>query len=182
LARNYKKAIDIYKDIEEFETVGDIYTDMGKHETAKNYYTTVADDYVKHHQYVKASLIYRKKMRDTITGQNLLLEGWNKNRDAENCLNNYFAHFSSEDELLKEVKSVDKQFVNSGNDFQFLSVMKHLYKKHPVLEDSIQDMAYTIIAQHPKHTAYISMLNAFVKEDKQITKDVVKFRLKHNRK
>ncbi|MCY1692708.1 hypothetical protein OVA29_21550 [Exiguobacterium sp. SL14] len=93
-AKQYKKAIDLYKELEQKEKVGDLYRKMNDAKNANIYYQMVVDDCVNNSQMVKkGSLIYRKKMELPDEAQKILLKGWEEDRDAFNCLNNYFTIF-----------------------------------------------------------------------------------------
>ena len=91
-AKQYKKAIDLYKEMEQKEKVRDLYKEINDLRNAHSYYQMVADDYVDNSQMVKASLVYRKKMEKIQDAQKVLLKGWEEDKDAFNCLNNYFAN------------------------------------------------------------------------------------------
>ena len=85
-------AIGLYKELNEYEKVGDLYMLQQKKETAFEYYQIVADDYIAHDKYVKASLLYKNKMENTESAQEFLLKGWRHQKDAFNCINNYFPY------------------------------------------------------------------------------------------
>ena len=66
--KQYKKAIDLYKELEQKEKVGDLYREIHDVANSNLYYQMVIDDYVKNNQMVKGSLIYRKKNGPTGSG------------------------------------------------------------------------------------------------------------------
>ncbi|MFY0629123.1 MAG: hypothetical protein JXR05_02010 [Flavobacteriaceae bacterium] len=179
LARSYNKAINLYKELDENEKIGDIYAKINDKKNAHTYYQMVIDDYVENDSYVKASLIYRKKMGDITSSRNLLLKGWRENLDPIRCLNNYFVQFENEKELEEKIHQVYKDDVNSNNELNFLDVIEIEYKKGNNSQDSIQNMAYKIISKNADKNYIVSVLSHFVKEDRHVTKDIIKHRLKN---
>ncbi|WP_259014669.1 hypothetical protein [Emticicia fluvialis] len=102
--RLYMKAIEIYKELQQPEKVADLYTLLKNSKEANRYYEMVIEDYIKNKQYVRASIIYRKKMKQPLKGQALLLQGWHQNLDAYNCLNNYFVNIENTELLINEIR------------------------------------------------------------------------------
>jgi hypothetical protein len=173
----YNKAIDIYKQLEQTEKVGDLYLLLNQEDEAGRFYKMVAEDYVSKKQYIKASLIYRKKMNQPLQAQALLLEGWHKNFDAFNCLNNYFTNISGADILIAEIRRFYIKELDEKRKETFLKVIKVEFNKHEVLEAPIKDIAYEIIADCIKTNPLIaSELTSFNPKDKSLTKDIMKFK------
>ena len=79
-------AIDLYKELKEYEKVGDLYSSINQQKNADKFYEIVAGEYTQTNQFLKASLIYRKKMHQPERGQQLLLESWRnaKTHDRRN--------------------------------------------------------------------------------------------------
>lgn len=176
LARSYTKAIQLLKELKQDERIGDIYVKMGDTEKANTHYQKVIDEYVANDQYVKASLIYRKKMMDKRTAKDLLISGWRQNKDAVNCLNNYFAHYDKEEWFGREMEKIYQKEVNFDNELNFLKVIGKEYKKRQTAKENIQDIAYEIISRNAQSDYVISELNNFV-QDRQVSKDIIKHRL-----
>lgn len=175
--RLYEKAIDIYKELGEQEKVGDLYWLLNRQKDAEHYYGMVADDYVKNNQYVKASLMYRKKMKMPLKAQGLLLDGWHKNHDAHNCLTNYFTNIEDEVKLGIEIKRFYAVELEVKKREAFLQILKIEFHKHESLKPAVKAMAYEIIAGCIENTPFIaSELIAFNQNDKSISKDVMKYK------
>lgn len=174
------KAIELNKEIFEYETVGDLYRKISKDTEANKYYSIVIDEHLKSHKYVKASLVYRKKMQDNTSAQALLLDGWRKDRDAYNCLNNYFANIQDINQLSSEISHIYQSETNIGNQEVFLEVLKHEHSRHESLRTRTREIAYEIVASSAqKNTSLVSELRYFNK-DTHLIKDIIRF--KHSKR
>jgi tetratricopeptide (TPR) repeat protein len=151
LARSYSKAIRLYKELDMNEKVGDIYTKIKDTEKANFHYQIVADNYINSYRYVKAALLYRKKMNDTEAATEILLKGWQENRDAVNCANNFFANFKDKATLTKKLLDFKEENVHDKNEQNFLKVLALEHNKAEAPKEEIQEMAYEIISKHHKH-------------------------------
>ncbi len=169
-------AIGLYIELDENEKVGDLYAGIGRRKQADVYFEKVADNYKAKDQFLKASLIYRDKMHNAGAGQSILLEGWRTNKDAFNCLNNYFTNIGDVRTLGNEIRSIYAKDVDHSNRQIFLQAMRHEYGKENELADSIKEIAYEIVAAHVTvNPAIVSELRAFNTKDKELTKDTTKF-------
>ncbi len=178
LARSYSKSIKLYKELEMNEKVGDLYQKMDDKKKAHHHYQIVVDDYSKNYQYVKASLVYRKKMDNIIAANELLLKGWNDHKDAVNCANNYFANFKDKASLEKELHDFKAKRTNTGNEQNFLKALTHEYNKDIAPKEDIQFMAYEVISKNHKNEEMVSLLKHFVNDDTQLTKDILRHKMK----
>jgi tetratricopeptide (TPR) repeat protein len=175
-------AIELYKELNNLEKVGDLYASIHNRKEALFYYQKVADSYTANHQYLKASLLYRKKMNEVETAQDILLKGWRQKRDAFNCMNNYFAGIRAIKQLGFELETVYQNEVTPVNREIFLRVLQHEYGRHPELNQQVRDLAYEIIVEQAKsNPSIVSELQTFNKEDKLLAKDTMRFKLR-NRK
>ncbi|WP_046759228.1 soluble NSF attachment family protein [Kordia jejudonensis] len=177
-ARSYKKAIKLYKEIGDHESAGDVYTKIEDTKNAQHHYQIVVDTYAKNDQYVKASLIYRKKMDDKTSASKLLVKGWRENKDAVNCLNNHLVHFESEKALQAEINHFYKNEVHKGNNLNFLKVLKTEFKKEIAPKENIQNIAYELVSKNHQNTEVLGNLYDFVKEDSQIVSDIIRHRIR----
>ncbi len=170
-------AIGIYKELNDNEKVGDLYVSISKRREADLYYEKVADNYKKNHQFVKASLIYSKKMNNPAAGQDLLMEGWRTKTDAINCLNNYFENISDVEERGKSIEAIYSSLDNSNKE-DFLYVIRHEFKKQNELSASIQEKAYEIVASRlSTNPSIVAELKTFNPENNQLMKDTLRFSL-----
>jgi hypothetical protein len=174
----YSQSIEIYKELGQKEKVGDLYLLDNNKPEADKYFKIVADDYIENSQYVKASLIYKKKIKDSQKTQDLLIKGWRNNNDAYNCLNNYFANINQLSNVKKAISGIYKHEVFPENKETFLQVIKQEFAKNDQLKELTKKIAYEIISERISSNPQIaSELMFFNKEDKQISKDVLKYRL-----
>lgn len=172
------EAIEIYKELNLNEKVGDLYTGIHKRKEADIYYQKVVDNYKLTNQYVKASLVYKYKMNNEQAGQSLLINGWRDNRDAFNCLNNYFSNISDIKQLHTEINTIYQIDVADNNRATFLQVIKHEYKKGNELAEPIKEMAYEIIAKEIKQNpSIVAELKNFNSNNKELIKDTLRFTL-----
>lgn len=180
-AKQYKKAIDLYKEMQQKEKVGDLYKELNDLKNAHSYYQMVADDYTANSQMVKASLIYSKKMELPEKAQKVLLKGWNEDKDAFNCLNNYFANVYDIKKLETEIQNL-YQKTPSYKKMIYLEAMKHEFKKDTKLQDVTRTIAYEIIAEKVgTRSEIINELKYFNPDDSVILKDISRFKTGRNK-
>ena len=180
-AKQYKKAIDLYKEMEQKEKVGDLYKEINDLKNAHIYYQMVADDYVTNKQMVKASLIYRKKMEKPEEAQKILLQGWEENRDAFNCLNNYFANIFDVKKLETEIQDL---YAKAPDDKKiiYLDALKHEFKKDKKLQAVSRKIAYEIIAEKVgTRSEIVNELKHFNPDDEVILKDISRYKTSRNK-
>lgn len=180
-AKQYKKAIDLYKELEQKEKVGDLYRQINDIKNSNTYYQMVVDDYVNNNQMVKGSLIYRKKMEMPDEAQKILLEGWEEDRDAFNCLNNYFANIFDIKKLDNQIQQLYEK-TPSDKKIIYLEAMKHEFKKDPKLQSTTRNIAYEIIAEKiSTRSEIVNELKHFNPDDEVILKDISRYKTGRNR-
>lgn len=180
-ANQYKKAIDIYKELEQKEKVGDLYKELNDTKSANSYYQMVIDDYVSNNQMVKGSLIYRKKMDSPYEAQKILLKGWEENKDAFNCLNNYFVNINDVDVLDEKIQSLYQE-TPSEKKLIYLEAMKYEFNKDSKLQETTRNIAYEIIAENvEQHSSVINELKHFNPKDDVILKDISRYKTGRNK-
>lgn len=180
-ARQYRKAIDLYKELGQKEKIGDLYRQMDDVKNANTYYQMVADDYVNNGQMVKGSLIYRKKMEMPGEAQKILLQGWEDGHDAFNCLNNYFANISDTRTLRQQITQL-YETTPSDKKVIYLEAMKHEFRKTPELQPVTRNIAYEIIAEKAAtRSEIVNELKHFNPEDEVILKDISRYKMGRNR-
>ncbi|KQT25793.1 hypothetical protein ASG22_03545 [Chryseobacterium sp. Leaf405] len=180
-AKQYKKAIDLYKELEQKEKVGDLYRQINDVKNANAYYQMVVDDFVTNSQMVKASLIYRKKMEIPDEAQKILLKGWEEDKDAFNCLNNYFTNIFDVKKLELEIQNL-YQKVPDYKKITYLEAMKHEFKKDPKLQSTTRTIAYEIISEKiATRSEIVNELKHFNPDDEVILKDISRYKTGRNR-
>ncbi len=171
------EAIDLYKILKSNEKVGDLYMQINMKKEAYEHYEIVAEKYKSTEQYVKAALLYKYKMNDKYSAQSLLLNGWRKNKDAYNCLNNYFENITTLDQLEKEINEVHTNDVNNKNCESFLKVIKQEFDKKNKLNEFIKNKAYEIISSYAEgNKSIVSHLQHFNKQDKRLFIDISRYK------
>lgn len=176
------EAITLYKELNQNEKVGDLYVSINKKKDADVYYEKVVDTYKSNNQYVKASLIYKNKIQNSTQGQSLLMEGWRKGKDASSCLSLYLSNIEDMKILKAEISNIYINDLPPYNCEAFVRVLQNEYKKKNELSDSIKEMAYEVIAsQLHNNPEIISEIKIFNKSDKELTKDVLRFKLKNKK-
>ncbi|KQT17082.1 hypothetical protein ASG31_12080 [Chryseobacterium sp. Leaf404] len=180
-AKQYQKSIDLYKELGQKEKVGDLYKQINDTKSADSYYQMVVDDYVGNSQMVKASLIQRKKMDNPEAAQKILLQGWEENKDAFNCLNNYFVNIYDTEVLNQKIQNL-YEHTPSDKKLIYLEAMKHEFTKDPKLQETTRNIAYEIIAEKVEtNTSIINELKHFNPQDEVILKDISRYRTGRNK-
>lgn len=180
-AKQYQKSIELYKELEQKEKVGDLYMQINDTKNANSYYQMVVDDYVSNDQMVKASLIYRKKMDVPEEAQKILLQGWEENKDAFNCLNNYFVNINTIEDLNHTIQNLYEK-TPSDKKLIYLEAMKYEFKKDSKLQETTRNIAYEIIAENiENHSSIINELKHFNPKDEVILKDISRYRTGRNK-
>ena len=173
----YKEAIDLYIELAMNEKAGDLHTKIGQLEEAFKYYSIAADLHKKKGQFVKAALIFRKKMFAPELGQDALMEGWRAQKDSINCLNNYFYNIEDPAELWEAIQAVYQKEVPKKRQVQFLKVLTKEYKKGNDFQEGVRGIAYEIIADEIKTNPNMaSELLYFNPKEKELTRDTILFR------
>lgn len=180
-AKQYQKSIELYKELEQKEKVGDLYTQINDTKNAHSYYQMVVDDYVNNNQMVKASLIYRKKMDVPEEAQKILLQGWEENKDAFNCLNNYFVNINNVEDLNHTIQDLYAK-TPSDKKLIYLEAMKHEFKKDLKVQEITRNIAYNIIAENiNSRSEIVNELKYFNPDDEVILKDISRYKTGRNR-
>lgn len=178
-----KEAIELYKELQKDEKVGDLYLSIDKKKEANFYYQKVVDSHKESKRYISAALLYRNKMKQPMKGQELLMEGWESDIDAFNCLNNYLVNLrnDTDDERFIEEKLnyVYDTTILNNSDKPFLEVLRLEYnkKQSQKLTHSIREMAYKIIAKNIDNNATMAEhLKFFNPSDKMMEKETSRYR------
>lgn len=122
-------------------------------------------------------------MHQVQSAQDVLLKGWRSNKDAFNCLNNYFSNIIEEKQVLFQLQQINAVDLTNHNKGIFLRVLEYEYCRRPGIEEEIKDMAYEIISeQAAMNPSVISELRMFNKQDKQLVKDTMRFKMNYRNK
>ncbi|MBB4801937.1 tetratricopeptide (TPR) repeat protein [Flavobacterium nitrogenifigens] len=179
----YRQAIEIYKELNQDEKTGDLYLILKEKKEADKYFQKVIDRYKANFQYVKASLIYKNKIGNISEAQVLLREGWRTNKDAYNCLNNYFSNIKTTDELAETISEVYGKDVSETNSESFLQAIKQEFKRDQKMEELTKNIAYEIVANKIDKKPEIALeLLHFNEKNRSMLKDVMKYKIKAGKK
>lgn len=180
-AKQYDKAITLYKELQQKEKVGDLYKEMNDFENAFIWYQMVVDDYVQSHQMVNASLIYQIKMEKPNEAQEILLQGWKENKEPLNCLTHYFANIPEVGKLEKEIKYLYEN-TSPNKKLIYLEAMKVEFKKDQRLQKMTRNIAYEIIAENiNSRSEIVNDLKLFNPCDEVVLKDISRYKTGRNR-
>ncbi len=181
-ARLYDEAVNIYVELKMHEKAGDLFTQMGQNEKAAEQYTHAAKLLENNYQYLRASFIYEQKVGNSQLAKNILIRGWQQNRDAFNCLNNYLNYFPKPADLKSELTRLYQNEVNEKNASRFINVLKYEFAKPTPNKEFIRNLAYEIAVENlQQQPEIISELVAFNPKDKEFTKDVIRYKVKVNK-
>ena len=175
------EAIELYKELKQYEKVGDRYMGQQKTNDALAFYQHAVDEKVSAGRYVTASLIYREKMNATGAAQELLLKGWRTNRDAVNCINNYFQNIDDHSLLGKQIQHIYRNEVTEEQMNAFIMALKYEYKKGDEVAALSKEIAYEIVAGlAAKQPDIVSELRNF-NNDPGLVKDVLRYKASRRR-
>ncbi|MGG9962278.1 hypothetical protein [Ferruginibacter sp. SUN106] len=172
----YTDAIGLYKELKENEKAGDLYMLQQKKVEAFEQYQQVADEHIDSGRYVKASLLYRNKMNNAAPAQELLLKGWRTDKDAFNCINNYFKNIEDPKLLLQAIENVYARDTTDHNKPVFLTALKYEQQKDAAVTNRTKEMAYEIVADLAvTNPDIVSELKNF-NDDQSLSKDVLRYK------
>jgi tetratricopeptide (TPR) repeat protein len=174
-----REAIELYKELNDHEKAGDLYIKINKHAEAMIQYDRVVNAYKASNQYVKASLLCREKMNDPKRGQLLLIEGWDNNHDASNCLRTYLSTIEDTDQRWKEITSIYTYRTTDVHRESFLEALKYEFRKKNELSEQIREMVFEVVATHIKiNPSIVSELRDFNPNNTELRKDAIRFKMK----
>lgn len=181
-AKLYDKAIEMYKTKDMYERIGDLYSLMNNKKEADVFYQKEIDRHSSDLQYIKAAKVSSEKMNNPNYAQSLLLKGWKEFADPYNCLGKYFSNIEKEKERGREIKRIFEEDITPKNREGFLRILQKEYKQTESLRGMTKDIAYTIIADIlPQNKNIASELIAFNKEDSQLIKDTIRYKLSRSK-
>jgi len=172
-----EQAIQLYQELEDYEKAGDLYLHLNDKESADKQYDITANRYKNNHQYLKAALVYRNKMGTPERGQEILMQGWELNQDAYNCLNNYLENIDDKEMRVQALRSVFETDIPDSKLKDFMAVVQLEYKKDKDLQDSAREIAYQLVAENiARDESWASELQLFNRADKQLVKDTIRYK------
>jgi tetratricopeptide (TPR) repeat protein len=176
-AAMYEKAIELHLKGNNYTKVADLYRSLNNEEQAVHYYHKLIEIYMETGLHLQASVIYDVKLHQTDKAKDILLFGWKTGRDSYNCLKAYFAHHD-DIELAEEIPRLYAQDVPQEDRELFMRVLQKLYQHRVKVQSLIKDISFEIIVgEAEKNPGIVSEIRIFNKEDKQLVKDLLRFKL-----
>jgi tetratricopeptide (TPR) repeat protein len=176
LANMPYEAIELYKLLYAYETLGDIYTSLDDKESASQYYEMVATGYINGSQFIKAASFVHEKMNDYERARQLLLRGWNEGREPVEALTEYFK-MSNQAFIEKDLETFYKSEISVKTGEHFLHVIKKLYPLANALPSNIRAIFYELLSDRaPDKQHLLKELKYLNPEDSRILKDVIAFK------
>jgi tetratricopeptide (TPR) repeat protein len=181
-AKAYKEALNLYLKLDDHEKVGDIYAQLNEFSKAKMAYHRKKDELIHDGLYLEASELYRTKLKSPTDAQNTLLEGWDKNCNAKECLILYFNKLANKEDLALEIQTIYETKIKESKSL-FLIVLKSQFGKDAIVNKKIRDISYQIVSElSHKNPNIISELNYLNIQNTTFVKDVLKYKLKGGKK
>jgi len=178
-ARAYKEALHLYKELERPEKVGDMYRFLGNQKMAKGYFEKAIEIHKKQDSYFSASQIYKEKLKDIDLAQEMLLSGWNFNKEAERCLTAFFMNIDQMEVLKMQMQEVYEREDSATKLPKFMQVLKDQFRRDVSLEKVSRDLAYQLVAKlQPKNKKIVSELRYFNAQNQNLGKDVMLYQKK----
>ncbi|WP_236554568.1 hypothetical protein [Flavobacterium sp. 9AF] len=178
----YTDALKLYEKHNNFEKVGDMYVCLNNREEAKKWFYKTVNQEIASGQYVKAALLIRNKIKNVTEAQQLLLDGWEKGIQREDCLSNYFHFIQNQNSIDEEIKTIYDTKTNDNNKRIFLQVIKKQFGKNEQLDKNIRTISYEIVAEYiDKNPEIVSELNYLNAQNTTFTKDALRFKLNKRR-
>ncbi|MEO0734527.1 MAG: hypothetical protein AAFZ52_16950 [Bacteroidota bacterium] len=143
----YDEAVRLYKKMEKWEKVGDLNVLQGNEAAAHTAYEHQLQIELEQNAFVKAANLTKHKLHDLPRAQDILLRGWDENRDAYNCLQYYLANIPSDEAAWRELQRIGNHQLNAQNETLFLRVLSGEYAKQREHQEEIRDLAYEICAR-----------------------------------
>ena len=177
----FLEAIELYKQLEQYEKIGDLYDTISRKTDAASYYEQTIGIKLQSSDYLDAGRVMKDKLKDTDRGRETFLNGWKNEKQAENCLKNYFdlARETGNDSIEQEVKKVYTNHTPNKKKKKFLEVLKHVYNRKADIKAlaSYQEIAYEITSeQADEGNPYaLNDLAHFFPDDELISSDCSRY-------
>ena len=178
----YDEAITLYITLEEWEKVGDLNVLRGDEESARSAYQLQLEKEVGKNAFIRAAKLSKEKMHDFTHAQELLLQGWDENVDAYNCLQYYLANIDSGKTAWHELENIRNHRLNTQNEQVFVKILSREYSKHPEYREEVRDMAYGLLSElliAGRISAHEVL--AFNEKNTRLRADTLRYELKNNR-
>lgn len=183
----YQEAVEVYETLYRFEKAGDLCLQMDRPEKAAGYYEKSLETVLNNRDHLDGARIAHDKLRQPERAQEILLQGWQGNKQAEPCLKKYF------DRTLEQEPEKTRQRLQEIFDHQtppakqalLLNVLLHLneHSMPPDARDATRNIAYEIVGNAAERgdLSQLRTLPKFLPADRLLAGDTSRF-VQHKKK
>ncbi len=183
----FQEAIDVYDELKQYEKAGDLCQQIERPEKAAGYYEKSLEVLLNNEDHLNGARITNDKLLQPERARDMLLQGWQGNKQAETCLKQYFDRtVENEPEKTRQrIQDVFEQQTPRAKRPLFLNVLLHLNDQYPAPEvrDTSRHIAYEILGDAASRgdLSKLSTLSKFLPGDRMITSDTSRF-IHHQKK
>ena len=178
------EAINLYVDLANYEKVGDLYVQMGQQQQALKYYEDVVLQSLGASDHLKAASIIELKIGDPKRSEEVLLNGWHNNNQAEQCLKRYFEiTVQNGIPLNKTVNTFYTEQLSKGKSTGFLRVLANVAEnsEDESFRETALNICYEIVSQQTTAGDFsaLKMMDRFMHQDPMIVQDINRYAISH---
>lgn len=172
----FAEAIDLYKEMNQFEKVGDLYMKLNDREMALIYYQKRVEEYLSQKKYFDAAALTRNKIKNVTKSQEILMEAWTKNIENSRCLNHYLRYLPETADYTETLQLIYDKKVTKHQLGTFINVLEVQFKQKTKEADFIRDLAYQVISRTANlQPNVVEKIRTFNQQDQEIGKDIGRF-------
>ncbi len=173
------EAIELYKELDKTEKVGDLYKLLEQEKQAEIYFEKTVKQYLKVNNHLEAARVLQDKKREDNRAKEILLEGWLRKEQPENCLQQYFniVDATEPDKMRYYIDKIYKD-ASDAKQPQFLNVLYHLrLRADKELASHTTEIAYEIVSRKAaaNDMSLLPQLKQFVPGDKLLAPDISRY-------
>lgn len=173
----YEQALAQYRALKLHQKSGGLCRLLGREQEALLEYGLAVEALEKEGRYLQASELCRAQLRDVARSEALLLAGWRRGREPEDCLQRYCAGTEDDDLLGRRLVVFRAEEVRSGDADTFLRVLRHLYTDRAGVAAVARELAYSVVlADVAAQPALAGQLVHFNPGNKQLLPDTMRYR------
>lgn len=183
----YQEAAEVYETLYRFEKAGDLYLQIGQAEKAAVYFEKSLKVVLNNADHLDGARIAHDKLRQPERANEILLQGWEGNKQAEPCLKKYFDRtLEQEPEKTRQrLQEIFEQQTPPAKQSMLLNVLLHL-NELPLssdARDASRSIAYEIVSKAADRgdLAQLKTLPKFLPADRLLAADTSRF-IHHQKK
>lgn len=174
------EALPLHIALGNYEKAGDLHIQLGQQAKANKYYEDVIAKSLASRDYLNASRLLTDKLNDQTRSQDVLLNGWKENAQAETCLKKYFQNISLHTgELNDAIKQVYQNHVTSRKGTSFLNVLAEIkdHQNDMDLNAEALQICYEIINRQAQNGDFsgMNLIGRFMPNDSFIVNDAHRY-------